>query len=81
MLSRGEDRRWEASAHVVMHVEHSLVRVEIVAVNHGLVNGLAWRVHVVMVAVMVMMACAAQLHVMRMLSVWSCTVALMVASL
>ena len=34
-----------------------------------------------MVAVMVMMACATQLHVMRMLSMWSPTVALMVASL
>ena len=34
-----------------------------------------------MVAVMVMMACATQLHVMRMLSMWSPTVTLMVASL
>ena len=56
MLSRGEDRRWEACAHMVMHVDHSLVRVEVVAVNHCLVNGLARRVHVVMVAVVVMMA-------------------------
>ena len=42
MLSRGEDRRWEACAHMVMHVDHSLVRVEVMAVNHCLVNGLAW---------------------------------------
>ena len=42
MLPRGIDRRWEACTHMVMHIDHSLVWVEIVAVNHCLVDCLAW---------------------------------------
>ena len=64
---------------MVMHAYHSLVRVEIAAIDHSLIDRLARRVHVMMVAVVVMMA-STQLDVMRVLAM-SCIEALMVSTL
>ena len=64
---------------MVMHAYHSLVRVEIATIDHSLIDRLARRVHVMMVAVVVMMA-STQLDVMRVLAM-SCIEALMVSTL
>ena len=65
---------------MVMHAYHSLVRVEIATIDHSLIDRLARRVHVMMVAVVVMMASTAQLDVMWVLAM-SCIEALMVSTL
>ena len=64
---------------MVMHAYHSLVRVEIATIDHSLIDRLARRVHVMMVAVVVMMA-STQLDVMWVLAM-SCIEALMVSTL
>ena len=64
---------------MVMHAYHSLVWVEIATIDHSLIDRLARRVHVMMVAVVVMMA-STQLDVMWVLAM-SCIEALMVSAL
>ena len=84
VLPRGEDRGEARGAHVVMHIDHPLVRVEIVAVDHGLVDRFTGRIHMMMEGAMVVMVAtspastAAQLDVVRVLPV-SATEALMAA--